>query len=502
MTLRSYFKNWIHSTNVSWRAVGLAVTCVISGSLVLWLIWQEPHNSHRYPQLTSTANPLVDINHLTEADSLIHSSDTNLFYLHGHDLHHNTVSTIGSHATSEIIGNHLGKGQHYNASMQIDPSVVNTGILDIRNFLERCPTNDIVYHQIRQDFELRLDDQVITSTITCTEPFSTLPISQLTNELIALQIFRTAYYMDIGTEGKLPWTQKSLYAWMKTNVSGVNFKTAPGQLYCCDRIDGKLYFSTSLQDDWQREFKRTWPGIASSLAFYAHEIRHADNDAPRHTTGCVAFPLPTDPPGCDATYDLNNLGSYGVQYWLQSNWAIGYLNIGIGCSPQITASSYAIGHANRADGFRNRIVNNIPPTVTATLPYGGLCNADLAAPTFPTINPATNTALITPTFGITITQAKPTFDWEDASDNIGVISYTLTMTHHSDSLSRPGITNQVTTLRSIFTPTNDLPNGHYTWTISAYDVAGNATTVTPAANFSIQTTMNLYFPFILRRYAS
>jgi hypothetical protein len=262
----------------------------------------------------------------------------------------------------------------YRASLpSVGATFIITGIRDISSFLERCPTNDPVYTRIRQDFELRLDGQVITSTITCTEPISALPIEQFTNELIALQVFRTAYYMGMGTEANLPWTQKSLYAWMSSNIAGVNFKTAPGQLYCCDIINGNKYFSTSLQDANQREYKRTWPGIASSLNFYAHEIRHADAGAPGHTTGCQAFPLPTDPPGCDATYDLSNLGSYGVQYWLESKWATGYLNIGIGCSPPVTATNYATWDANSANGFRARFVNNVPPVVTATQPYGGPC---------------------------------------------------------------------------------------------------------------------------------
>jgi hypothetical protein len=252
------------------------------------------------------------------------------------------------------------------------PPAVSAGIKDIRTFLESCPTNDAAYAQIRQDFELRLDGQVITTPITCAAPFSALPMAQLTDELIALQVLRTAYYMSQGTEGKLPWTQKSLYAWMTSHVSGVNLKTAPGQLYCCDAINGKSFFSVSRQDSTQRDAKRTWPGIANTLNYYAHEIRHADPGAPGHTNGCQAFPLPSDPPGCDATYDLSNLGSYGVQYWLESHWATGELNIGIACSPPNTALEYASWDALSANLFRSRFVTNVPPMVTAQ-PNGGPC---------------------------------------------------------------------------------------------------------------------------------
>src|SRR5262245_15595458 len=86
------------------------------------------------------------------------------------------------------------------------PSFVQTGIRDIRSFLERCPTNDPAYALVRSDFELRLDGVVITSPIQCTEPISALPIEQFTDQLIAVQVLRTAYYMGMGTAGILPWT--------------------------------------------------------------------------------------------------------------------------------------------------------------------------------------------------------------------------------------------------------------------------------------------------------
>jgi len=250
-------------------------------------------------------------------------------------------------------------------------NVIATGIRNIETFLDRCPTLDAAYAQIRQDFELRSNGALVTATVACTEPFSTQPIAQLTDELIALQVLRTAYYMSQGTTGKLPWTPKSLYDWMKTNIAGVNLKTAPGQLYCCDVIGGRSYFSTSRQDATQRDFKRVWTGISNSLDFYAHEIRHADAGSPPHVTGCPAFP--TGVFGCDATYDLANLGAYGIQYWLNANWASGYLNVGIACTPAAKAMEYANWHTSSANSTRGRFVSNAPPVVTVSAPFGGIC---------------------------------------------------------------------------------------------------------------------------------
>jgi len=285
-------------------------------------------------------------------------------------------------------------------------SFIVTGIEDIHSFLERCPTNDPVYNLLKQDFEILIDGQPITPII-CNEPISAMPIDQYTDELITLQTLRTAYYMSIGTEGKLPWTQKDLYSWMASNISGVNIKTSPGQLYCCDYLNGKYYFSESRQDNYNRDIKRTWPGIAITLDYFAHEIRHSDAGAPGHTFGCIAFPLQTGFWGCDATYDLNNLGSYGVQYWLESSWATGYLNIGISCAPNDTAYQYATWNAACANGFRDRFVNNVPPIIIATQPYGGPC-VSAETMTVPTgwdsyvYNP-----IVHPVVSIDPSQAKP-----------------------------------------------------------------------------------------------
>ena len=250
-------------------------------------------------------------------------------------------------------------------------SPITTGIRDIRSFLDVCPTDDPAYAQIRQDFEIRVDGQPDPVEIVCSGAYTTIPIDQLTDELIVMQVLRTAYYMSNGTEGRLPWTQLGLYDWMKSHVGGVNLRTTLNYASCCLTYDGKNYFNWPRQDAFIRSLRRTWPGIAQLVAVYAHEIRHAD-PGPGHWNGCPAFPLPTDSPGCDATYDLGNLGSYGVQYWLYSSWATGYLNIGIACSPS-TAQEYAISMATYANGYLGRFVTSPPSMVTATEPYGGEC---------------------------------------------------------------------------------------------------------------------------------
>ena len=249
---------------------------------------------------------------------------------------------------------------------------VVTGITDIHGFLARCPTNDPAYATIRADFELRADGVPITGDPQCTEPYPAVPIAQLTDELYVLQALRIAYYLSPGTQGRLPWTTLGFYPWLHARVGGINLKSAPGQLYCCDDLGGKLFFAMSRQSDVSRDSKRDWPGLSSTVAFVAHEVRHAD-PGPGHVNGCPAFPLASDPFGCDATYDLGYLGSYGLQYWLESSWANGSLYIGIPCAPPALAQSYLADAVQQAGSYIDRFVTGAPPTVTARRTYGGPC---------------------------------------------------------------------------------------------------------------------------------
>ena len=258
-------------------------------------------------------------------------------------------------------------GVSANVVLQVVPYLL-TGIWDVRTFLDRCPTLDPAYAQIRSDFAFLADGVPITAAIACTEPYSGQPATMLTDELIALQTLRTAYYMSKGTAGALPWTNLAFYEWLSARVDGINFKAQPGQLFCCESIGGKLYFAVSRQDATQRDFKRDWPGIAITLDFYAHEIRHADPTGYPHVA-CAGGSA-----GCDATYNLANLGSRGIQYWLESSWATGYLNIGIGCASTALSQQYANWNLQSANQHAASDFAAQPPPQAALTPNTFKCH--------------------------------------------------------------------------------------------------------------------------------
>jgi hypothetical protein len=128
------------------------------------------------------------------------------------------------------------------------------------------------------------------------------------------------------------------------------------------------------------------------------------------------------------------------------------------------------------------ISDPITPTVSA---------ADANPPVFPA-NP-----LLGPANGLTVTNARPIFDWADAADADGVISYTLRISG-SGTFWGQGPAAKVTATNSIYTPTQTLPNGVYTWTVRAYDTVGNASAYVTPTTFTIEVTYRAFVPVVTR----
>ena len=169
-------------------------------------------------------------------------------------------------------------------------------IADIGALLETCPANDPAYSQIRSDFELRRDG-VLVGPVACSEPVSAMPASQYTDELIVLQGLRVIYYMDLGSPGLLSWTPGTFYSWMKSKIGGINLDGGGGSS-CCATFGGRLFIFVGAQNEFNREFDKTWQGISGNIALYAHEVRHVDGYF--HVSCCGISG------GCDQQYEEAN----------------------------------------------------------------------------------------------------------------------------------------------------------------------------------------------------
>ncbi len=247
------------------------------------------------------------------------------------------------------------------------PVMLRTKITNIKEFLEQCPTNDPAYDEIRNDIIIRVQGEVI-GDIYCSEPTSAIPLDLYTPELIIVQALRTIYYMDTGTPNYLPWTSDNLYTWVKSNIDGIDVEFT-GSSHCCEIYsDGKKY-ATILIRPGNRDLTRDWHnanggGIANLVDLIAHEVRHADGGH-EHPNNCGSLSQ------CDATYDLDNLGSFGIQTWLYASWVTGYLNIGYGCLPEGEAAKIIKMELNK---YRKFILTNPPPMLEMpNPPYGGPC---------------------------------------------------------------------------------------------------------------------------------
>jgi hypothetical protein len=239
------------------------------------------------------------------------------------------------------------------------------GIVDIGSFLESCPTNDINYGRIRSDFKLRRNG-ILVGSVACSEPVSAMSTAQYTDEIIVLQGLRVIYYMDRGMSGHLPWTSGTLYDWMKEKIDGIDIRDGSGS-FCCLTYEGLTYIAVGAQNDFNRDFDKSWMGISGNIGLYAHETRHVDGFG--HTSCCgLSF-------GCDDTYSESNaISPYGIQWFLERKWLFGDIYVGFSCLPSNEVQETANWHLEGANGqFRSRFCSNLPPLLSMPDEPGGEC---------------------------------------------------------------------------------------------------------------------------------
>lgn len=271
----------------------------------------------------------------------------------------------GAMPSADQCGKTLPDGIGVNA--QCVPHISN-----IEKFLNTCPSSDPATATILADFKIRQNNLTVRM-LPCTQPVSKLPLKAYSDELILLQALRVIYYMDRGRSGHLPWTNGTMYDWLKAKVGGFNInsqETAAAR--CCAEIEGKLFISMAPlgNDDFNRERRRTWIGLQGLVALIGHERRHADG------IGHVSC---KDSDNMDQTYDEKNLSAFGVQWWLTRAWLNGTINIGIGCLSTEQVEEIAAQHLSEAKGWRDgRFCDSLPPILTKPALVGGKCNEALA----------------------------------------------------------------------------------------------------------------------------
>ena len=241
---------------------------------------------------------------------------------------------------------------------------------NIYRLLATCPTGDPAVTQILTDFKIRSDGVVVTQ-FPCTEPISSMAVSNYTDPLIVLQGLRVIYYMDRGMSGHLPWTSGTLYNWMKSQIKGIDVRSDAGGSYCCESFSDGIYIVVAAQNDSNRDFDRTWSGISGNIDLYAHETRHVAGYG--HSSCCGISG------GCDDTFETNNLSAYAVQWWLNKAWLNGDINVGFACADSSTVMEAANWHLGACNSvYRSRFCTNQPPLLSMPSNPGGNCPVRIA----------------------------------------------------------------------------------------------------------------------------
>jgi hypothetical protein len=179
--------------------------------------------------------------------------------------------------------------------------------------------------------------------------------------------------------------------------------------------------------------------------------------------------------------DISLTGGDAAHFQIESGGSP--ITLTTGCTHTVQASFDPTTAGAKSANLTIQSDDNDESTVDVALSGTGI---DIDPPTFPM-----GTVLITPTSGITVTVARPVFDWVDATDNVGVVSYTLVLTG-------PMETAHFTATASTYTPVADLADGAYSWTVAAYDAAGNRSAPVAPESFSVKIPEYVFLPLVVR----
>jgi hypothetical protein len=216
-------------------------------------------------------------------------------------------------------------------------------------FLDTCPTDDPAWTTISQDFSI-WRDKVRVESLPCSGPVSSIPIEKWTRELTLAQTLRAIYYV----QGSLPWTELSLYEWMRESVSGFDITTGYNYASCCRWLPDerpRLAFGDGTEE--QRDADRRPEGILGEIGLLVHETRHAFGYP--HTDCCTAGPA-----ACDQRYDAADPSAYAVQHWVLQALRAGALETGYACLEPVRTSSIRFSLALAANEAATRFCEDAP----------------------------------------------------------------------------------------------------------------------------------------------
>jgi len=178
-----------------------------------------------------------------------------------------------------------------------EPLPLPTPVENVEIVLSTCPTESEL-ERFNTDFHILFDSAIAFPPYDCQN--GTGPGGEVNPKLVLFQGLRVIHALQFNQP--LPWTELSLYEWLKGAIHGIVI-TDVEYSYCCEAgneivLKGELLSQTDYQA-WANP--QSGVGLMSLVGLIVHEARHAEIGG--HTCGSD-----------DLT--LEELGAWGVQYYL------------------------------------------------------------------------------------------------------------------------------------------------------------------------------------------
>src|SRR3989338_4290664 len=181
---------------------------------------------------------------------------------------------------------------------------ISTPIID--SILQTCPTQDDI-NQFNLDFKITDTINLKYDCVFGVNP--NFPKDKLDPRLTLYQSLRVIKSLDFSKP--LPWTDKSLYDWLKTTIKGMYINSAFPNSYCCDPQGIVNVNSGVLEQTNKLKWidSQTGVGMAGVVAVLIHEARHTTH---KHT--CNGYDDQT----------LQEMGAWALEYYT-FYWKANYL---------------------------------------------------------------------------------------------------------------------------------------------------------------------------------
>jgi len=172
-----------------------------------------------------------------------------------------------------------------------------TPVANIDILLSSCPTQ-MELERFKTDFDTVFEPELQFPQYACQNGTGT--DGNVNPQLAFYQALRVIHSLQF--DANLPWTDQTLYNWLKSTIDGVILNETELS-YCCDP-ENRIVIKASLLNQKDYQFwvnPQSGSGLIGLIGLLVHEARHAEIGG--HTCG-------TD----DET--LEELGAWGTQYYL------------------------------------------------------------------------------------------------------------------------------------------------------------------------------------------